>query len=398
MTPAARLSAAADILDTLDYSRLVDPQLKGWARRNRFAGSGDRRAIADRVYTCLRMRRSCSVLGNGTSGRALVLGSLVTDESFSIDEIAVLCTGGYGLEALTDKERSSLQTSLPPVSDAERLDWPDWLIEQARSVFGERTGKELNALRYRAPLDVRVNTLKTTIKNAQNALEGEGFEVQAVPLCETALRLPFSTRIVGTAAWHDGLIEPQDAASQAVALFSKAKPGEKVLDYCAGAGGKTVALAAMMQNQGVLLAHDVDAKRMTDLLDRAKKCGATVIRLKTQAQISESACDTVLVDAPCSGSGSWRRDPLGKWRLTPERLDALHMSQREALENAARFVKVGGLLTYATCSILPSENREQVAWFAEQHPEFVLEDTLNLWPARDDCDGFFAARFRRIEK
>jgi len=154
----------------------------------------------------------------------------------------------------------------------------------------------------------------------------------------------------------------------------------------------------MMQNQGVLLAHDVDAKRMTDLLDRAKKCGATVIRLKTQAQISESACDTVLVDAPCSGSGSWRRDPLGKWRLTPERLDALHMSQREALENAARFVKVGGLLTYATCSILPSENREQVAWFAEQHPEFVLEDTLNLWPARDDCDGFFAARFRRIEK
>ena len=153
-----------------------------------------------------------------------------------------------------------------------------------------------------------------------------------------------------------------------------------------------------MQNQGQLVAHDVDPKRMKELPQRAKKCGATIIQYREEAEIASNSCDAVLVDAPCSGSGSWRRDPLGKWRLNPERLNRLHESQRQALENAARFVRPDGLLTYATCSVLPSENRDQVDWFLAQNPDFSVVDTLNLWPARDGCDGFYAAQFKRCDQ
>jgi len=398
MTPAARLSAAADILETLDYSRLVDPQLKAWARRNRFAGSGDRRAIADRVYTCLRTRRTSGALGGGMTGRAFVLGSLVVEDGLSVADIELLCTGGYGLEPLSEPERVSLQTSLSSLPEAERLDWPDWLVPEAKAIFGGEVRTELNALRRRAPLDLRANTLRGTASEAQESLRAEGLDAETVQLCETAFRLPASTPILNTAAYREGLVEPQDSASQAVAAFASARPGETVLDYCAGAGGKTVALAAIMQNQGRLIAHDVDPKRMGGLPQRAEKCGATIIQCQQASEIAQNSCDAVLVDAPCSGSGSWRRDPMGKWRLTVERLGALHEAQREALDNAAQFVRPGGLLTYATCSILPSENDEQVSWFLDRHPNFAVEGTLNLWPARDDCDGFFACRLRRADK
>ena len=398
MTPAARLSAAGDILDTLDYSRLVDPQLKSWARRNRFAGSGDRRAIADRVYTCLRTKRTSAALGGDTSGRALVLGSLVAVDELSVEAVASLCTGGYGLGTLTDHERSSLQSSLGSLSEAERFDWPDWLLPEARAVFGDEVGVELQALRHRAPLDLRVNTLRGTVSEARKSLENEGLESETTTICETALRLPPSTSILNTAAFRDGLVEPQDAASQAIATFVVAKPGDTVLDYCAGAGGKTVAIAAIMRNEGKLFAHDIDPQRMSELSQRAEKCDVTIIECKGQQDIAPNSCDAVLIDAPCSGSGSWRRDPIGKWRLDPKRLNELHKAQREALTSAARFVRLGGTLTYATCSILPSENKDQVDWFLSQSLEFSLVDTLNLWPARDGCDGFYAARFQRRDK
>jgi len=395
MTPAARLSAAADILETLDFSRLVDPQLKAWARRNRFAGSGDRRAIADRVYTCLRTRRSSAAWGGDNTGRALVLGSLVADDGLSIAAITALCTGGYGLEALSAEEQTSLQRPISSFTEGERLDWPDWLIEEARSIFGDDLDRELDALRHRAPLDLRVNTLRGNMVEAKNSLNEEGIKAQTVANCETGLRLSPSTPILNSAAYRDGFVEPQDSASQAVALFVRAKPGDRVLDYCAGAGGKTMALAAVMKNQGKLIAHDVEPGRMAKLPQRAEKCGATIITLRAKTEISAHSCDAVLVDAPCSGSGSWRRDPLGKWRLTPDRLSALHQAQRDAIGCAAQFVRPGGSLTYATCSILPSENKAQTDWFLAQNPSFGLEESLNLWPARDSCDGFYAARLKR---
>ena len=396
MTPAARLAAAAEILDSLSLNSLIDPQLKTWARKNRYAGSGDRRAIADRIFTVLRRKYSSAAASGGDSGRCLVLGSLVVDDGLPVDAIAALCEGPYGLDPLSEPERVSLSATPSFATDSERLDWPDWLYPQAESVFQDQVAAELDALRKRAPLDLRVNTLRGTRSEAIERLADEiGITAAPVPVAQTALRLAASTRVQNTEAYQTGLIEPQDAASQAVATFAQAKPGGRTLDFCAGAGGKTLALAAVMKNQGELIAHDVDPKRMEDLPNRAARAGAKIIRRASIAGLKPERFDTVLVDAPCSGSGSWRRDPLGKWRLTPERLQQLQQAQREAMSTAAIYIKPGGALTYATCSILPSENREQVDLFLASNAEYNLEDTLNLWPARDDCDGFFAARFRR---
>lgn len=398
MTPSARLAAAAAILDDLDWSRPVEPQLKAWARSNRYAGSKDRRAIADRIYTILRRRRTCAAPLGADTGRALVLGSLSAADGLSVDEITALCGGGYGLAALTETETTALAS--PPAFDtpAARLDWPDWLYPQAQTAFGSATDIELDALRQRAPVDLRVNLLKSTAETARSALQDEGFAPETVSGTPAALRLPPASSIARSAAFADGLIELQDASSQTVALFTQARAGQTVLDYCAGAGGKTLALAAMMQNTGALHAYDVAPERMRDLPDRASRAGASlnIIRTADALQRLRGQCDVVLVDAPCSGSGSWRRDPMAKWRLTPETLAHCHAMQSEALAAAAAFVRPGGRLIYATCSILPSENGVQASGFLSRNDGFRSDDTLTRHTARDGGDGFFAACFVRV--
>jgi len=390
MTPAARLAAAADILDTLDLSRPVEAQLRVWARGNRYAGSKDRRAIADRIYTIIRRRRSAALQGGGETGRALVLGSLIAADGLPLDAVEALCSGGYGLATLSEAERETLSREPAWPGDAARLDWPEWLMDAARAVFGEAVEAELDALRQRAPVDLRVNTLKATPEQALAALHAEGLE--AVPLDRpNALRLHPAAPVLNSRAWREGMVELQDAGSQAVATLTDAAPGEVVLDYCAGGGGKTLALAAMMQNEGRLLAHDVDPARMADLPQRAARAGATCITaLPDPAQVA-GECDRVLVDAPCSGSGSWRRDAAGKWRLTAEGLNALTAMQDAALDGAARCVRPGGVLVYATCSVLRVENEARVDAFLLRHPEFTRGQALRLYPGRDGCDGFFAA-------
>jgi len=395
VTPEARLAAAANILDTLDFNRLIDPQLKAWARKNRYAGSGDRRAIADRVYTVLRHKRSSAAIARGQTGRLLVLGSLVADDCLSVDEISNLCDGPYGLEPLTDAERAALSAESVFSTEAERLDWPEWLYPQAVTAFGETVSRELNALRKRAPLDLRVNLVRGSASEVIARLAQEGITAETVELATTALRVAAATPILKTQAYQEGLIEPHDAASQAVAIFAQPEPDQKVLDFCAGAGGKTLALAALMKNRGVVIAHDVNPDRMKEIPQRAERAGVSIIRRAKQSGLSRKSFNTVMVDAPCSGSGSWRRDPLGKWRLSPEMLEELRASQQDALSSAADYVRPGGTLTYATCSVLPIENQDQVAWFSAERGEFELEDTLSLFPDRDKCDGFFAARFRR---
>ncbi len=395
MTPSARLAAAAQILDSLTLDRPVDPQLKTWARANRFAGSKDRRAIADRVYTCLRRQRSAARQGGGDHGRALVFGSLRVQDGLSPDEIDALCTGGYGLEPLTTAERAALAAHPDYTSPAEALDWPDWLWPEAQRAFGADVEPELDALRQRAAFDVRANLLRTTRDGAREALSREGIEASPMPLSPTALRLATGTALTGTKAYRDGLVEPQDAASQAVADLIAALPGETVLDFCAGAGGKTLALAAAMQNRGRVLAHDVDPRRMAVLPERAARAGATIIERVSADQIASGSCDRVLVDAPCSGSGSWRRDPAGKWRLTPARLDALKTAQHDALSRAADAVKPGGFLVYATCSILGVENDDQVERFLHEGSDFNVKTTRAYWPHRDQADGFYAALLQR---
>ncbi len=395
MTPEARLAAAANILDNFDYDRPVDPQLKAWARQNRYAGSGDRRAIADRVYNVLRRKRSSAIYGGGTTGRALVLGNLVSNDALSVDAITDLCKGPYGLEPPTENERTSLSVGSTHKSEPERLDWPEWLYPQAMAAFGDAVVHELDAMRGRAPIDLRVNSLSSTRPEAMALLAGEGVISEPVEISLSALRVASATRILNTEAYRSGIVELQDAASQAVADYAQPEPGQKILDFCAGAGGKTLALAALMANRGSIIAHDIDPRRMSDLPIRSERASVTIIRRAQKSDLVENSFDGVLVDAPCSGSGSWRRDPIGKWRLTQEKLDVLIKAQRDALSAAATYVRPGGTLTYATCSVFPLENDEQVSWFCAQNPVFELETSRALWPSRDKCDGFFMARFRR---
>ena len=429
MTPAARLAAAAGILDNLDLTRPVDPQLKAWARANRYAGSKDRRAIADRVYTVLRRRRSVAWIGGAETGRALVLGSLVAVDGLDLEQIAALCSGGYGLAPLDAAERAALAHPPDWPDDGTRLDWPDWLMEAAGAGFGETCNAELDALRQRAPVDLRVNTLKTTVEGAATALREDGMDPLTLPRAkdrglaeqrtarrepgsspggeqplfrdvdpitphDTALRLPPFSAVLASRAWHDGLVELQDAGSQAAGALLGAKPGETVLDYCAGGGGKTLALAAQMEDRGRLIAHDVDARRMADIPERARRAGVTCLEIMRTSDLPriEGLCDRVLVDAPCSGSGSWRRDPAGKWRLTPRMLSELTIMQDDALDAALRYLRPGGSLVYATCSILPVENEARIAALLTRHPSLSVQESLHLHPARNGCDGFFATR------
>ncbi len=392
MTPAARLAAAAAILDALDLARPVERQLRAWARGNRYAGSKDRRAVADRVYTVLRRWRSTAVLGGGETGRGRVLGSLRGADDLTPAEIGALCSGGYGLAALSGAERDTLSRDPDWPDAATRLDWPGWLMAAAHEAFGDGTARELDALRQRAPVHLRVNTLRATVAEAREALRMAGLDPATVPAAPLALRLPPAAPVLNTDAWRDGWFELQDAGSQAVAALLDARPGETVLDYCAGGGGKTLALAAAMANRGRLVAHDIAPARMADLPERAARAGATLIERMRDLSSLEGRCDRVLVDAPCSGSGSWRRDPAGKWRLTPEGLAALTQMQNDALDAAARHLRPGGTLVYATCSVLTVENEARVAAFLDRHPAFEEGAALRLHPARDGCDGFFAAR------
>ena len=394
MTPAARLAAAASILDTLDWSAPIDPQLRAWARGNRYAGSKDRRAIADRVYAIIRHRRSCMAQGGGASGRAMVLGALVQVDELDVEAVAGLCEGGYGLMPLSGAERAALARAPDFASEGERYDWPDWLLPHAEAAFGEDMAAELEALRSRAPLDLRVNTLKGDREALIALLADEGMSASALPHSPTALRLDIHKTITGIAAYRDGLIELQDAGSQAITDLTEAQPGETVLDYCAGAGGKTLGLAALMQNRGNLIAHDVNATRMAPLRERAERAGATCITMARERAAMAAyvrQCDAVLVDAPCSGSGSWRRDPVGKWRLTPNRLGQLVDSQYNALCEASEYTQPNGRLVYATCSVLCNENEEIISRFLSDIGGFELDKTVRFQASRDQCDGFFGA-------
>lgn len=373
MTPSARLAAAAHILDVLDLGRPVEPQLRAWGRANRYAGSKDRRAVADRVYACLRRRRSAALLGE--DGRALVLGSLAVEDGLDPDGIAALCEGTYALRAPSLQERAILADP-PSVPD-----WPDWLLPEAERAFGPARDEEIEALARRAPLDLRANALRTSREGAAAALAEEGIDADPMSLAPWALRCEAGAPAARGMAFAQGFVEPQDAGSQAVVSFAAPREGERVLDLCAGAGGKSLALAAATGNRATIHAWDAFPERLAPLRERAERAGA---RIDMPTQPEAGGYDLVLADAPCSGSGSWRRDPTGKWRLTPERLASLTEAQDGVIERALALVRPGGRVVYATCSVLPMENEDRIA-------RFDASRTLRLHPARDGCDGFFAA-------
>ncbi|WP_374426397.1 RsmB/NOP family class I SAM-dependent RNA methyltransferase [Tabrizicola sp.] len=380
MTPGARAAAAIEVLDRVLAGEPAERALTNWGRASRFAGSGDRAAVRDIVYDALRRRASSAALGGGLTGRGLVLGLMRAagqEGLFSGEGHAPAPPGPEEAEREPDAE--------------ERLDLPDWLVPELRESLGADFAAVSEALRSRAPVFLRANRVKTDVAGAVAALAEEGIVAQPHPLARNALEVTENARkIQNSRAYRDGWVELQDASSQAVVEALPLADGMKVLDHCAGGGGKTLAMAARARLK--LLAHDANPRRMADLPERARRAGVSVTL--TERPEGGAPYDLVLVDAPCSGSGSWRRDPEGKWRLTREALDRVLQTQSAILDRVAPMVRAGGWLAYATCSMLERENRGQVRTFLARHPEFRLHVDHAFSPLQGG-DGFFLALVQR---
>jgi len=391
MTPAARLSAAIDILDLVLAGQPAGLTLTNWGRQNRYAGSRDRAAIGDIVYDCLRARASLSHIGGKETGRAIILAYAIREE---VDLEAIFTGQNYDPDPVTDHERARLDLQ-SPMPDATRLNYPDFLDAELKRSLGPDFEAIMAAMMYRAPVDLRVNKAKADLPRAQSVFAAEDIETQAVPSVPTALRvLENPRRVAQSKAYRDGLVELQDASSQAAALFARAAPGMRVLDYCAGGGGKALALYDAIQGQGAVVAHDIATVRMNDLPARAARAGARItIASPGHKDLVEGAFDLVFVDAPCSGTGSWRRTPDAKWRLRPSDVDNLVQIQEGILRTAATYVRPGGAICYATCSLLKIENMDQIETFLARDRRFKLEASQLFTPI-DVGDGFFAAYMR----
>ena len=438
MTPAARLAAAIEVLDQIG-ARLApaDEVLKAWGRAHRFAGAKDRRAIADRIYAVLRARVRLTFAMGGESGRELVLGALVIDEGLDLAAVETLFSGdGYAPPPLSEQERGRLQTPRDPLPDEIDAGVPAFTVPMLQAQFGADWLAEAQALTGpRATLDLRVNALRGGVEQALSLLAVDGLEPARTPFSAWGLRLPpdLAPDVARMRAFQSGWVEVQDEASQIASALAGAKPGETVVDYCAGGGGKTLAFGAAMHasrdaSPGTrLVALDVNPRRLAALtvrLARADVC-AEVRRIGGHGQGAEDLvrrADLVFVDVPCSGSGTWRRHPEGTWRVTAEVVARLALQQRAIVDQASALVKPGGRLAYATCSVLAAENGEVLDGFETDHPQFrplpIAEAAwtpditdaaraylpqlaaggarLQLSPHRSGTDGFFLALYERI--
>ncbi|MDF3413853.1 RsmB/NOP family class I SAM-dependent RNA methyltransferase [Sulfitobacter sp. M57] len=385
MTPGARVAAAIEVLHDMSEGLAAEQALTRWARRSRFAGSKDRAAIRDHVFDVLRCKRTAAHFGKGETPRALLIGILRQQGA----DLEALFSGiGHAPQPLSAPE---LEEPTPPEDTATLWNLPDWVIPSFQTSLGEAAGPTALALQERAPVFLRVNLAKTTRSAAMSQLAEEGIATQENAACATALTVTEGARkIRNSAAYAEGLVELQDAASQAV--VSALPSGAKLLDYCAGGGGK--ALAAAAQNGRAVWAHDIDSRRMADLTARAERAGVQVGQLDTEALQGSAPFDVVLCDAPCSGSGAWRRAAEGKWTLTATRLAELTEIQDKILDDAAGLVGENGTLAYATCSVLTAENEDRLAAFLERHAGWrcTYQQRFAVGPTGD---GFFAAHFIR---
>jgi 16S rRNA (cytosine967-C5)-methyltransferase len=431
MTPAARLSAAIELIDTIDAQRVPAAKaLKEWGTAHRFAGSGDRAAISGLIWDVLRRRASSAWIMDADTPRARLLGMLRLERGMDVDTIAALCDGGrFAPEPLSDAERAALVgRTLDAAPPHIAGDYPERLDDYLAQAFGDDRVAEATAMASRAPLDLRVNTLKAKREKVQGSIAHLG--AKPTPWSPIGLRIELGAdaRNIGIHAEEDfikGAIEVQDEGSQLAALLSAAKPGEQVIDLCAGAGGKTLALAAMMQGKGRLIATDHDKRQLAPIYGRLSRAGVHNADIRTPKGDADplgdirASADLVLIDAPCTGTGTWRRNPDAKWRMRPGALEVRLKDQIEVLDRAAHLVKPGGRIAYITCSVLPPENGEQVKAFIGRHPEFAVvapEQTASvLWdkaeefakaalaspegwlmtPRRTGTDGFFVSVLKK---
>ena len=386
MTPAARLAAAIEVLDAVLTGRGVEAVLSSWARNNRYAGSGDRSAIRDSVYDALRRRRSLAAWGGADDGRGLILGAVRQ----AGDPGDAFGAGRFAPPSLTADE---LAPPHGPWREAVELDCPDFVLPPMRRALGGQTYAVLRLMQSRADVHIRANLARTTPDDLVRRLAGDGIAAEPHPLSPSALAVrEGARRLRRTRAYEEGLFEPQDAASQAIADAVPVSPGARVLDFCAGAGGKTLAMAARVDAEWFV--HDSDVRRMADLPERARRAGCGPTVLPPGAASTAAPFDVVLVDAPCSGSGAWRRDPEAKWALGPVRLDELRQQQAEILDEAAALLAPEGTLAYATCSLLLEENAWQVESFRRRNRGWGLRGSLRLTPL-EGGDGFYLALLSR---
>jgi 16S rRNA (cytosine967-C5)-methyltransferase len=432
MTPAARVAAAIEVLEKTHVSNSpADEVISAYFRGRRYIGSKDRRDISGRVYAIQRAQARLSWWTGTAEPRANVIAHLTLADQLPASDTEKLFTGeGYGPPSLSAGEAKLLQKlagkSLtdPAMADAVRLEVPDWLMPQLREQFGENLDAELGALNRPASLDLRVNLLKSDCARALELLAQEGIAAEPTPLSPIGLRIMTRVNLHTTTAYKGGFVEPQDEASQIAALLCGARADQLTIDYCAGAGGKTLALAAAMKDGGPLIACDADPGRLRRIKGRLKRAGVSNVTVKcTEGNEGRAWLDRykglalrVLVDAPCTGSGAWRRNPAAKWSLTAERLDQYLAAQKDILAAAAPLVAPGGRLIYATCSVLPVENETQISAFLDAHPDFKPLPVNQVWaeniggacptidagasylrlsPARHETDGFFVAILER---
>lgn len=400
----AQWQLACAVLDEVLQGRAADRCLQAAFRERRNMGSRDRAWVTEMVYGVLRdLRRLHAMVGEGSSA-ALCAALLLRGERVAPERLQAL---GVDVEALRAQLAAHDDDALTP---AERANVPDTIYAAWQQQFGGDVDALAATLCEQAPVDLRVNTLKCERAQAQAVLAEAGVEVQVTPYAPQGLRVARRAALQNLPAYRDGWIEPQDEGSQLLALLVDAQPDETVIDYCAGAGGKTLALAAQMQNCGTLCAWDSDSTRLARLAPRLQRAGVQCVQIRTLGndETSDMLADAVLVDAPCSATGTWRRQPEA--RLKALDLSALTTLQAQILARAARHVRPGGRLIYATCSLLDAENIDIVEAFMAEHPQFELDDagavlarsgvslsgrTLQLLPHRHGTDGFFGAVLRR---
>src|SRR5271165_6380866 len=430
MTPAARVAAAIDILLEIEARRrpAVDA-LKDWGLAHRFAGSGDRSAIASLVYDALRRKSSSAWLMGEATPRAEMLGALKQTRGLDADAIGALFTGdGHAPAKLTEAELKRLATADLAGAPAHVAgDFPEWLGPQFEASFGAAAAEEGRALAERAPVDLRANLLKTNRDKVLSALSH--LSPQPTPLSPVGLRIAIrpdgrGPALAAVPAYVKGLVEVQDEGSQLGALLAEARAGMQVLDLCAGAGGKTLALAAAMANQGQIYAADDDARRIAPIFARLARSGARNVQVRAPRGREDvladlgGRCDLVMIDAPCTGSGAWRRNPDAKWRIRPGALEQRINDQDETLETALRFVKPRGRIVYVTCSVIRAENEDRIAEFMKRHDDLLPIDAdaqartaglpalaehrstsgpgFLLSPRATGTDGFYVATFVRM--
>ncbi len=434
MRDGGKIDAAIIVLnDVLNQRTPVKDAVRDWGKRARYAGARDRAWISGLALDALRRKQSIEHAMEATGPRALALGALKHAWGWDVRKIEEALKDDHAPPPLSGKEREALLLAPDPSAPPHvQGDFPEWLAPHMARAFGPEAVIEAQAMAQRAPVDLRVNTLKADAEKAGRALES--VHARQMPELINGFRVPAPAsaergeNVEAIPAYSKGWVEVQDMGSQIAAAASCAAAGEQVLDYCAGGGGKTLAMAAMMGNSGQIYAHDVDGRRLSALIPRMQRAGVRNVQLRHPKECASlddlsHRMDVVMIDAPCTGVGTWRRKPDAKWRVTEAALRKRMQDQAEIIRTACNYVKPGGRLVYVTCSFLMEENEDQIASFLLDRPDFMVDDAaeaavrsgqltdagaklvrklrrpegfLRLTPRSAGSDGFFVAVMRRV--